>query len=45
MACGIANYSSEDAERIRGVRSDRVQSILGYHYGEEIVHRNNMVLL
>ena len=45
VACGIANYGSEDAERIRGVRSDRVQSILGYHYGEEIVHRNNMVLL
>ena len=45
VACGIANYSSEDAERIRGARSNRVQSILGYHYGEEIVHRNNMVLL
>ena len=45
VACGIANYRSEDAERIKGVRSDRVQSILGYHYGEEIVHRNNMVLL
>ena len=45
VACGIANYSSEDIARIKGTRSDRIQSILGYHYGQEVVHRNNMVLL
>ena len=45
VACGIANYGSEDIGRIMGIRSDRIQSILGYHYGQEVVHRNNMVLL
>ena len=45
LACGIANYSSEDIERIRGARSDRIQGTLGYHYGDAIVHRNNMALL
>ncbi len=45
VACGIANYKSEDVRRIRGVRSDHIQGILGYHYGEEVVHRNNLVLL
>ena len=45
LACGIANYSSQDIDSIKGVRSDRIQSILGYHYGQEVVHRNNMVLL
>ncbi len=45
VACGIANYSSEDIAKIKGVRSDRIQGILGYHYGVAIVHRNNMVLL
>ncbi len=45
VACGIANYSSDDIGRIMGIRSDRIQSILGYHYGQEVVHRNNMVLL
>ena len=45
IACGIANYKSEDIRRILGVRSNRIQSILGYHYGEEVVHRNNLVLL
>ena len=45
LACGIANYSSEDIARVKGSRSDRIQGILGYHYGQEAVHRNNMVLL
>ena len=45
VACGIANYSASDSDRIRGSRSDRIQSVLGYHYGQEVVHRNNMVLL
>ena len=45
VACGIANYSSTDIARIKGRRSDRIQGTLGYHYGEEVVHRNNMVLL
>ncbi len=45
IACGITNYKSEDVRRIRGVRSEHIQGILGYHYGEEVVHRNNLVLL
>ena len=45
VACGIANYSSADLSRIQGVHSDHIQGLLGYHYGQEVVHRNNMVLL
>ena len=45
IACGIASYGSGDVLRIRGFRSDRIQNILGYHYGQEVVHRNNLVLL
>jgi glutamate 5-kinase len=45
VACGITNYSSGDIARIKGCRSDRILGILGYHYGEEVVHRNNLVLL
>jgi glutamate 5-kinase len=45
IACGIANYTADDIARISGFRSDRIQGILGYHYGEEVVHRNNLVLL
>ena len=45
IACGIANYKSQDIDVIRGLRSDRILSTLGYHYGQEVVHRNNLVLL
>jgi glutamate 5-kinase len=45
VACGIVNYAAADIARISGFRSDRIQGILGYHYGDEVVHRNNLVLL
>jgi glutamate 5-kinase len=45
IACGITNYGDEELRAIRGLRSDRIAGTLGYHYGSEVVHRNNLVLL
>ena len=45
IACGIANYSSEEISRIQGLRSERIEATLGHHYGSEVVHRDNLVLL
>ena len=45
IACGIANYGSDDIMRIRGLRSDRIEETLGHHYGGEVLHRDNLVLL
>jgi len=45
IACGIANYGAEEITRIRGLRSDRIEATLGHHYGGEVVHRDNLVLL
>jgi len=45
IACGISNYSSSDIARIRGAHSDQIESLLGYTYGDEVVHRNNLVVL
>jgi len=45
VACGIVSYDSQDIARIKGEQSDRIQGVLGYHYGQEVMHRNNMVLL
>ena len=45
IACGIVNYGSGDVGRIMGLRSGQVPEILGYDYGQEVVHRNNLVLL
>ena len=45
IACGMTNYASDDILRIRGYRSDHIQGALGYDFGQEVVHRNNLVLL
>lgn len=45
IARGLANYGSADLHRILGVRSDEIERTLGFFYGEEVIHRNNMVLL
>ena len=45
IACGISNYSSADIQTIRGTHSEETMSLLGYEYGAEVVHRNNLVIL
>ena len=45
IACGISNYSSKEIAKIKGARSDKIESLLGYGYGDEVVHRNNLVVL
>jgi glutamate 5-kinase len=45
IGCGIPNYSSSDLVSIGGKHSDTIASLLGYDYGDEVIHRNNMVVL
>lgn len=45
IGCGVVNYSSADLDRIKGCKSSKIASVLGYHYGDEVVHRNNLVVL
>jgi len=45
FARGIADYSSSEAERIMGHKSLEIEEILGYRYGDELIHRDNFVLL
>lgn len=44
VGCGISNYRAADVESLRGHRSDQIEATLGYAYGEEIIHRNNLVV-
>ena len=45
VACGISNYNSTDILVIKGAHSDKIMALLGHEYGDEIIHRNNMVVL
>jgi glutamate 5-kinase len=45
FAKGIANYSSSDVLKIEGLKSSDIEKKLGYKYSEEIIHRDNMVMI
>jgi len=45
FAWGLANYPSSDVAAIMGKRSAEVSGVLGYEYGPEVVHRNDMALV
>ncbi|TRZ50614.1 MAG: glutamate 5-kinase [Dehalococcoidia bacterium] len=45
LGCGITNYGSSDIDIIRGAHSRKIAALLGYDYGSEVVHRNNLVVL
>ncbi len=45
LGCGITNYSSADILAIKGAHSGQIATLLGYDYGAEVVHRNNLVIL
>ncbi|OPY01800.1 MAG: Glutamate 5-kinase [Syntrophorhabdus sp. PtaB.Bin184] len=45
VARGIANYSSSEMDRIKGLKSLDIEKELGYKYTEEVVHRDNMVVI
>jgi glutamate 5-kinase len=45
IARGLAAYSSADAERIRGRRSAELELLLGYRGRDEMIHRDDLVLV
>jgi glutamate 5-kinase len=45
VAHGLTNYSSAELRRLCGVKSTEIADVLGYSYGDYVIHRNNMVLL
>ena len=45
FARGLTGYSSEDMRRIKGLKSDQFKSILGYKGADEVIHKDNLVIL
>lgn len=45
VARGLVNYSADEARRIQGQPSSRIESILGYLDEDELIHRDNLVLV
>lgn len=45
FARGLAAYSSEDLKKIAGKKSTEIESVLGYRYLDEAVHRDDLALI
>lgn len=45
FARGLANFSNEEIMAIKGARTAEIETLLGYFYAPEVVHRNDLTLL
>jgi glutamate 5-kinase len=45
IARGLSAYSSADAERIMGRRSQEIEALLGFRGRDEMIHRDDLVLV
>lgn len=45
VALGLVNYPANDIRAFQGRRSSEIEEILGYTFGDEVIHRNNLVVL
>jgi len=45
FARGLVNYSLQELEKIKGRRTNEIEKALGYKYSDEIIHRDDLVVL
>jgi glutamate 5-kinase len=45
FARGLAGYGADDVRRLAGKKSSEIEATLGFKYTDEVVHRNDLVLL
>jgi glutamate 5-kinase len=45
FARGLAGYGADEVRRIAGLKTGEIERALGYKYLDEVVHRNDLVLL
>ena len=45
FARGLARYAADEVRRIAGLRSAEIERVLGYKDSDEVVHRDDLVLL
>ena len=45
IAIGLVNYPASDLSHLCRRQSGEIETILGYTFGDEVIHRNNLLLL
>jgi glutamate 5-kinase len=41
----LSNYSANDLGKIKGLKTGEVEKTLGYKDSDEVIHRDNLVVL
>jgi len=44
LGVGLTNYASKEIEQIKRQHSNEIERVLGYTFGPEVIHRDNMVI-
>jgi glutamate 5-kinase len=45
LARGLTRYDARDVQKLLGARSEQIEKRLGFYCGDEIVHRDDLVVL
>ena len=45
IARGLCTYDAAEVERIKGLPTREIERVLGYSNGDELIHRDNLVIL
>jgi glutamate 5-kinase len=45
FARGLAGYGADEVRRIAGLKTSEIERALGYKYLDEVVHRDDLVVL
>jgi glutamate 5-kinase len=45
IAVGMVNYHSGEVKKIKGIKTDEIESRLGFKHDDEVIHRDNLVLI
>ena len=45
LARGLAQYGADEIRRIARRHSNDIEAVLGFRYGESVIHRDDLVLL
>ncbi|MFU8818162.1 MAG: glutamate 5-kinase [Desulfurivibrio sp.] len=45
LAAGLVTYDAEELRRIKGVKTSAIADILGHKDADEVIHRDNLVLI
>lgn len=45
LARGLVNYNADEVTRIKGCKTSEIEEKIGYKHSDEVIHRDNLVML